>query len=54
MHAIDNDTHDVTIPNQQGTTCIIDGCALFQAQMSLPTTFGELAESLFNQLTKVE
>ena len=33
---------------------IIDGYALFQAQVALLTTFGELAESIFDKLSKVE
>ena len=35
-------------------TYIIDGCALLQAQVALPTTFEELAESILDQLPKVE
>ena len=39
-HALENDSHHVVKPNQRHITYIIDGCALFQAQVALPTTFG--------------
>ncbi|XP_068222180.1 golgin subfamily A member 6-like protein 26 [Palaemon carinicauda] len=32
--------------------CIIDGNAILQAQVALPTSFGELAEKVFDQLPK--
>ena len=54
MHALKNDSHHVVKPNQRHITCIINGCALFRAQVALPTTFGELAESILDQLPKAE
>ena len=54
MHALENDSHHVVKPNQRHITYIIDGRALFQALVALPTTFGELAESILDQLPKVE
>ena len=54
MHALENDSHHVVKPNQRHITYIIDSCALFQAQVALLTTFGELAESILDQLPKVE
>ena len=54
MHALENDSHHVVKPNQRHITYIINGCALFRAQVTLPTTFGELAESTLDQLPKVE
>lgn len=54
MHALENDNHHVMKPNQRHITYIIDGCALFQAQVALPNTFGELAESIFDQLPNVD
>ena len=54
IHALANDSHHVVKPNQRHITYIIDGCALFQALLALPTTFGEFAESVLDQLPKVE
>ena len=39
-HALENDSHHVVKPNQRHITYIIDGCALFQVWVALPTTFG--------------
>ena len=54
MRALENDSYHVVKPNQRHITYIINGCALFRAQVALPTTFGELTESILDQLPKVE
>ena len=41
-------------PNQRHIIYIIDVCALFQAQVALPTTSGMLAESILDQLPKID
>lgn len=39
-------------PNLPRSTYIMDGNALYQSQVSIPKTFADLAESLFDQLPK--
>lgn len=50
MHSLEGEEHTTKRPTQGTTSYIMDGNALLQAQVALPGTFGELAESLFKQL----
>ena len=52
MHALENDSHHVVKPNEDisHTSSMAVHCAL----VALPITFGEFAESILDQLPKVE
>lgn len=55
MHFLEKNVNTAEAPTTlTSTSYIIDGNALLHAQMSLPTTFGELAENIFRQLPKVQ
>lgn len=50
---LEGKSHTVQRP-AQGISCyVIDGNAILQAQVALPNTFGELVESVFDQLPEV-
>ena len=53
LHALETDQALARRPEIQYMNCIIDGNAILQAQVALPTSFGELAEKEFDQLPKV-
>jgi hypothetical protein len=47
MHCLESESHVSEKPAADKNIYIIDGNAMFQSQVALPTTFGELANSLF-------
>ena len=53
MHSLEANSQCVEKPAVATNSCIIEGNALLQAQVHLPDTFGELAESAFRQLSDV-
>ena len=53
MHSLEANSQCVEKPAVATNSCIIDGNALLQAQVHLPDTFGQLAESVFRQLPDV-
>ena len=53
MHTLEGHANLSQRPTNESMSYIIDGNALLQTQVSIPETFGELAESLFAQLPKV-
>ena len=52
LHELEGD-HQTILQQQYSSSYVIDGNALYQAQVALPGTFGELADSLFQQLPRV-
>ena len=52
LHALEGDVPSAEKPDRSSNTYVIDGNALYQSQVSLPTTLGEFAESVFDQLPK--
>ena len=52
MHSLEEKSHLVQRPTVAIDCYIIDGNAVLQAMVSLPSTFGELAECVFDQLPR--
>eukprot|EP00745_Piridium_sociabile_P026705 TRINITY_DN42673_c0_g1_i18.p1 TRINITY_DN42673_c0_g1~~TRINITY_DN42673_c0_g1_i18.p1 ORF type:complete len:760 (+),score=189.88 TRINITY_DN42673_c0_g1_i18:236-2515(+) len=53
LHLLETESHRAEKPASDTNTYVIDGNAMFQQQVALPTTFGELAEQIFDKLPKV-
>ena len=53
LHALETEQFLARRPEIEYMNCIIDGNAILPAQVVLLTTFGELAEKVFDQLPKV-
>ena len=54
MHYLEGDSHQAEMPTEGSVVCVLDGNALLHAQVSLPATFGELVENIFQQLPQKE
>ena len=54
MHSLEEKSYLVHRPNVAFDCYIIDGNAVLQAMVSLPSTFGELAECVFDQLPRAQ
>ena len=54
MHCLEDKSHLVQRPTVGFQCYIVDGNALLQAMVSLPSTFGELAEYVFQQLPRAQ
>ena len=54
MHCLEDKSHLAQRPNVGFQCYIVDGNALLQAMVSLPSMFGELAEYVFQQLPRAE
>jgi hypothetical protein len=53
MHCLESDLHVSEKPAADKNIYIIDGNVMFHSQVALPSTFGELADSLFSHLLNV-
>ena len=53
FHILETEKVLVRRPEFEYMNYIIDGKAVFYAQVALPTTFGELEEKVFDRLPKV-
>lgn len=53
LHALETEHVLAKRPELDSMNCVIDGNAMLQAQVGLPSTFGELAENVFDQLPRV-
>ena len=53
-HCLEDKSHLAQRPTLEFQCCIVDGNALLQAMVSLPSTFGELAEYVFQQLHRAQ
>ena len=54
MHCLEDKSHLAQRPTVGFQCYIVDGNALLQAMVSLPSTFGELAEYVFQQLPRAQ
>ena len=54
MHCLENKSHLAQRPTVGSPRYIVDGDALLKAMVSLPSTFGELADYVFQQLLRAQ